>query len=82
MVGGTECAPAKGTLFCCKQAELRGLRHSQCSDILPLPSLFSLPRSPEGYYRTPHPLVPGTAICQSCEGCPAAQCGASGCTAW
>lgn len=34
-----------------------------------------------GHFRTPNPIVPGTAICMPCDGCPVASCGANGCTA-
>ncbi|KAI7836385.1 hypothetical protein COHA_009748 [Chlorella ohadii] len=33
-----------------------------------------------GHFRVPNPIVPGTAMCMPCDGCPAASCGANGCT--
>lgn len=38
-------------------------------------------RSPPGYYLATNPLVPTTALCKRCEGCPAAQCTPTGCSA-
>jgi hypothetical protein len=32
-----------------------------------------------GQFRTPNPLVPNTAMCMPCDGCPNSQCGANGC---
>jgi len=46
---------------------------------LPLPVLRACSKS--GHFRTPNPIVPGTAMCVPCEGCGTAQCGANGCTA-
>ncbi|PSC67919.1 transmembrane 115 [Micractinium conductrix] len=33
-----------------------------------------------GSYLVKHPLVPGAAYCQRCEGCPAGRCSATGCS--
>lgn len=36
-------------------------------------------RSKPGHFRAPNALVPGTAMCMACDGCPTSQCGANGC---
>lgn len=32
-----------------------------------------------GFFLVRHPLVPGAAMCQQCQGCPSNLCGARGC---
>ncbi|PRW59146.1 TKL kinase [Chlorella sorokiniana] len=34
-----------------------------------------------GHFLTPNPIVPGTAMCMPCDGCPNSQCKANGCAA-
>lgn len=34
-----------------------------------------------GHFLTPNPIVPGTAMCTPCDGCPTSQCKANGCAA-
>ena len=66
-----EAASCPVPAACCFDA--RAHAHPACP---PAQTSCSFP----GSYLVKHPLVPGAAYCQRCEGCPAGRCSATGCS--
>lgn len=71
-------------LACCALGGLPADGRYACSATVRLEHAFFpppfCPCSKPGHFRVPNPIVPGTAMCMPCDGCPTASCGANGCT--